>query len=194
MKKKHKGSMSLISSLLPFVIILPVLLAVLYVSTIQSFKESVQDDMVLSALASAVMDSRAYAETQEIVLSDPEGAYVRFQNCLRENLRLNASLYPVDHALLGGEVEILSFVLYNRYRDGTIQKYDAVHAGGRWITLDRGLDQPLKGCQMIDTASEDKKVQIKKTGVFVCIRFPLNTFFHQQIPAEVYSFVAIDPF
>lgn len=83
-------------------------------------KAYIEDGLATANLAAAVIDTDIYGETEELVISDTDEAYLRFQRSLKVNLNLDEDFRPYGTFLMENPVKILEFHIYNVREDGIV--------------------------------------------------------------------------
>ena len=73
----------------------------------------VEDSLVASNLASAVIDINEYGTTNNIIISDTTKAYNQFCDALKNNLNLNDNFEPSNNKFFKSKIDVLEFVIYN---------------------------------------------------------------------------------
>ncbi|NLK12968.1 MAG: hypothetical protein GX312_05165 [Candidatus Phytoplasma sp.] len=138
-------------SLCVMFVVLTVLL-VLFSMTLKEIsftKTLVEDGLMASNLASAVIDIDEYGTTNNIVITDTIHAYTVFLNALKDNLGLDNNLKPYNDRVIVEPVEVEKYIIYNvvgndvhvtEYRYG-VKQAEITHTGaaGKMYTPDSVL-------------------------------------------------------
>lgn len=111
--KKDKGIVEYTLSIMLLMIIVLLVLFVYRMRVIKITKENVEDALVSSNLACAVIDLEEFGTTNEIVIKDPQESYEIYKKALKGNMYLDDNFMPVDRKLINGKVTIHEFVVYS---------------------------------------------------------------------------------
>lgn len=123
-----------------------------------------EDALALSNLASAVIDIREYGSTHKVRITDPEQAYDRYCQAVRDNLGLNENYEAANHKMISGRVQILSYIIYN-------VKGQEVSV---WERNDSGQVREWQG-RLGEVRTPEGQL-VEKTGVYSKISYPVEGF------------------
>ncbi len=115
--KKNPGRIEWVTGLFFIVYLMILLCAELQLSVYHASGLYLEDALAMSNLASAVIDIEEYGRTHVIRIADPEEAYGRYVNAVKENLQLNENWECANSALISGPVGIVRYVIYNVEKD-----------------------------------------------------------------------------
>lgn len=124
--RKDKGLIEYSLSLIFLMICIFVVLLVFSYRRSIVEKYFVEDALAASTLAAAIVDTDIYGETEDLIISDTDGAYLAFKQTLKTNLGLDDSYMPTNTTFMESSVDILEFRVYN-VKDGLVTEtlYDA---------------------------------------------------------------------
>lgn len=95
------------------------MICVLVILLTFSFRRSIiersylEDGLAASTLAAAIIDTDVYGESEELIISDTDRAYLTFKQTLKTNLGLDDSFMPISEAFMESQVNVLEFRIYN---------------------------------------------------------------------------------
>lgn len=138
-----------------------------------------EDALALSNLASAVIDVREYGSTHKVRITDPEQAYDRYCQAVRENLGLNENYEAANYKLISGRVQILSYIIYNA-------KGQEVSV---WERDDSGQIREWQG--VLGEVRTPEGQIVEKTGVYSKISYPVEGFLGITVTARKSKLVDI---
>lgn len=110
---KNKGQVDIVTGMFLVLIVLVVILFGFKTAQFMVTSAYVEDALVASNLASAVIDLQEYGKSHQIIINDPIKAYERFKVALCHNLQLDEFLYPTENSLLESELQISEYRIYN---------------------------------------------------------------------------------
>lgn len=182
LRKKEKGETSIVITVIAFFIIFPVGIALLLLQSTVTAQQKVQDDLVYSVLAGALVDIYEYGENHNIIIDNPQESYNRYTTCLKRNLNLDSNFNPSENDLIiSGQVIPDTFIIYDIYnKDGEtvyeeINVLTGTHNSG---TFHNNLTAP-------------NGTPVTETSIYAKITFPYKTYFGIEIPASVKDLIAI---
>lgn len=111
--KKKKGN---INYFLSFAVLLLVVLIVNYnlkIKLIKTTKGFIEDGLVASNLASALIDLEEYGTTNKIINKDFNKSYDEIKSSLKYNLKLNNDFQPLNDNLINSKIKIDKYSIYN---------------------------------------------------------------------------------
>lgn len=89
-------------------------------------KRLVEDALDLSNLASAVIDIEEYGTNHNIIISNPDQAYLIYKNALKSNMGLDNEQNCTKYNTISGKVTVLEYIIYNVYDNViTVHRYNA---------------------------------------------------------------------
>lgn len=89
------------------------LCACIQVEAYRSAAQYMEDALAASNLAAAVIDIEEYGISHEVRVADPAEAYSRYLEAMRINLGLDENWNCANRTVIGGPVQIESFIVYN---------------------------------------------------------------------------------
>lgn len=89
------------------------LCACIQVEAYRSVAQYMEDALAASNLAAAVIDIEEYGISHEVRVADPAEAYSRYLEAMRINLGLDENWNCANRTVIGGPVQIESFIVYN---------------------------------------------------------------------------------
>lgn len=112
--KKHKGAISILVVWLLTLIIL-ISLGILEMYLMNTKAEMVQNDIVLSNLATYrdIDKKKLGDEPQVFCFSNPEVALKTFKEYLSKNMNLDSNLVARENSIAKGKVNIKEYIIYN---------------------------------------------------------------------------------
>lgn len=111
--KKDKGMIEYSLSLIFFMLCVLVILFTFSIRRSIIERSYLEDGLAASTLAAAVIDTQAYGESEDLIISDTDQAYFIFRQTLKTNLNLNDSYLPVSTTFMESQVKILELRIYN---------------------------------------------------------------------------------
>ncbi|MBO5461185.1 MAG: hypothetical protein J5983_05270 [Ruminococcus sp.] len=117
--KKDKGLIEYSLSLIFLMICIFVVLLVFSYRRSIVERYFVEDGLAASTLAAAIIDTDIYGETEELIISDTDGAYLAFKQTLKTNLGLDNNYMPANTTFMESQVGLLEFRVYN-VKDGIV--------------------------------------------------------------------------
>ena len=183
-KKTKKGEFGAIMSIIPIAIVLPVCVMMLCLYVAQSIKENVQDALTLSCLAGALIDTKEYAETNNIVVETPVKTYQYFQEYMKKNLSLAGDMSPKnENSFITGPIIVKDFIVYSKY-DDKFYVSDVLHESAE--------SQQWEDGRIVTNPSSPDGKNVTKTSVYANIEFPMRTMFGIEITAHIHELIAIE--
>ena len=153
--KKDKGLIEYSLSLIFLMICIFVVLLVFSYRRSIVERYFVEDGLAASTLASAVIDTDIYGETEELIISNTDMAYITFKQTLKTNLGLDDNYLPLNRTLMESAVDIREFRIYN-VKEGIITEtlYDA--SGNKQVQVLGGSAQTPNGKEVESTTVYSK--------------------------------------
>ncbi len=111
--KKIDGKIDMIIPLFFIILLLPIIACNLQLSQIKATKGTVEDALVSSNLASAIIDIETYGINHNIIIGNPTVAYGIYRDALKTNLKLNSLWESDNKAYISGKVTVASYIIYN---------------------------------------------------------------------------------
>ena len=119
-KKTEEGQLEWITGLF-FLLILGILLCgTLQLDVFRASAVYLEDALAASNLASAVIDVEEYGISHTILIEDPDRAYEIYLSALQGNLNLNEEWECPGKGLIGGQVRVLDYIVYNVHEDNVV--------------------------------------------------------------------------
>lgn len=164
MRVRKKGAVEYVLSL--FLITMVVLLLMFNMKSryIAITKNNVEDGIVASLLASAIIDTDEYGTTKNVVISDYDNCYSLFMESLKGNLKLDSNMNPRDKTLITSKVNIDKFSIYNVV-DNKVYKISKTGNGF--------FGQPLYVGDVGDVVTENN-IRIDTTTIYAKISFRIS--------------------
>jgi len=168
--KKDKGYIEYSLSVMLIIIATIVILYGLTIRMARMEKVLVEDALDLSNLASAVVDTHIYGETEKLSIDATEG-YGRFKSALKTNLNLDDSLMPNNTTFMDEPVKIIEYHVYNVDElTGEIEHITIGESGAQSMEI-----IPLSG------ATTPDGTEIESTTVYSKIEFTVKGFLGQRL-------------
>lgn len=170
-KKTEEGQLEWITGLF-FLLILGILLCgTLQLDVFRASAVYLEDALAASNLASAVIDVEEYGISHTILIEDPDRAYEIYLSALQGNLNLNKEWECPGKGLIGGQVRVLDYIVYNVHEDNVeIYRYD-----------ENGLLSYSEGC-LGEVEAPNGKV-IEGTGVYSEVTYPVKGIMGVEVQA-----------
>lgn len=111
--KKKKGSVEFFISLMMIFFTVLLITVGLKMRYINMTKNYIEDGLVASNLASAVIDLSEYGLTGNLVINDFEHAFDLFGKAIKDNLKLDHNYVPTNSMLINSKVDIIEYSIYN---------------------------------------------------------------------------------
>lgn len=166
------GQVGWVSGLFLLLFLGILLSASLQLEAFRSSSRCMEDALALSNLASAVIDVEEYGISNRLVISDPEQAYERYKEAVKENLNLNESWEPQAAGMISGPVTILNFTVYNvNGNDVDISCFDHNGMMAQWR-------------EMLGYAAAPNGILIESTGVYSEITYRVDALFGGLVDAR----------
>lgn len=89
------------------------LCACIQVDAYRSAAQYMEDALAASNLAAAVIDIEEYGISHEVRVADPTEAYSLYREAMRINLGLDENWNCANRTVIGGPVQVESFIVYN---------------------------------------------------------------------------------
>ena len=140
--KKDKGLIEYSLSLIFLMICIFVVLLVFSYRRSIVERYYIEDGLAASTLAAAVIDTDIYGETEDLIISNTDNAYMVFKQTLKTNLGLDDAFILVNRTFMDSEVNVQEFRIYNM-KDGLITEvlYDE-HGNKQMQVLGSGVLTP----------------------------------------------------
>ncbi|MFI3238270.1 MAG: hypothetical protein R3Y47_09645 [Lachnospiraceae bacterium] len=111
--KKRSGQLEMPLCVFAIIIVLVLLFQILNTLQFRLIRTTVEDGLVFSNLAAAVIDLEEYGKSNRIIISDTSKSYEIFKVSFKENMNLDTSFRPNNTVLFEDEVKIVCFMIYN---------------------------------------------------------------------------------
>lgn len=117
MSDKSKGQVDIVVGM--FLVLIVFIMVLFGFKTTQMMVVSayVEDALAASNLASALIDLETYGKSHEIIIKEPESAFVLFREALCHNLRLDDSLQSTNGESVITDLWIPEYRVYNVSED-----------------------------------------------------------------------------
>ena len=175
-KRKHfrmeKGQVSWVLGLFLLLFLAILLCMQLQLELYRASALYLEDALALSNLASAVIDIKEYGRTHGVRITDPEQAYERYCQAVRDNLGLDDNYEAANHKLISGRVQICNYTIYN-------VKGQKVSV---WERYDSGQIREWQGC-LGEVRTPEGQI-VEKTGVYSEISYPMEGFLGITVTAR----------
>lgn len=106
--KKEKGTAEYVLAFLGIIIILLLVLFAYQKRTIKIIKNTADDGLVASILASALIDIQEYGALHHIVITDPDPSYQIYLDAITDNLET-----PYFRGLILSDITVYDYIIYN---------------------------------------------------------------------------------
>lgn len=166
--KKDKGTVEYSMCIMLLTVSVLLILFCFRIRSARVEKAYIEDGLATANLAAAVIDTDIYGETEELVISDTDEAFGRFQSALKTNLNLDGNFRPFGTFLMENPVEILEFHIYNVREDRIIHVIYDEHGSRTSETLG------LSGVTTPDGT------EVESTTVYSKIEFDVKGFLSQR--------------
>ena len=113
MKKKKKGFIEVATGFAAFFIVSVLVLTTFTIRRLDATKIQVEDSLVTSNLAAAIIDVNEYGTTNNIIIADYKKAYNQFCDALKNNLNLDDGFKPRNNNFFKSKIDVVEFVIYN---------------------------------------------------------------------------------
>lgn len=144
--KKKKGTIEVFISSIVLLIIPMIIVMNIRLREIKLTKNFVEDGLVAANLASATIDLREYGTTHKIVNDNFTKSFDDYISSLKENLKLDNNLMPINQNLICSNITLDNFSIYNvngndiqvttRSSDGSIINSTILNGFGTFKTPD----------------------------------------------------------
>lgn len=131
MLKKEEGQISWLIGLFMILFLGILLCTQLQMEVYRMSSVYLEDALVASNLASAIIDVEEYGISHKLVINDFEQAYERYLIALQGNLNLNEQWESANKALITDWVTVESYIVYNVVED-MVQVYGIDAGGSMW--------------------------------------------------------------
>lgn len=170
--RKRRGKIDLLTGLY-FMILMTALLAVQFQLVIFSnISVFMEDALVASNLASAIVDLREFGTTGIVCIASPDTAYELYRESLRCNLSLDENWNSTNTEMIAGEVTIQTYEIYDVIEnDVTIYSYG--ESGSHMKTIPEGLG----------SVKTPDGTLVESTSIYSRISFPVKGIFGVEIEA-----------
>lgn len=111
--KKQPGQVEWTYGLFGVLFLSIVICVQLQIIQYQSTNLYIEDALAASNLASALVDLEEYGRTHHIVISNPQRAYQKYCEAMKENLNLNHQWECQNKAAIWSGVEVVEYIIYN---------------------------------------------------------------------------------
>lgn len=93
-----------------------------------------EDGLAASTLAAVIIDTDAYGESEALIISDTDKAFLTFRQTLKTNLNLDDSFLPINKTFMESQVRVLEFRIYN-VKEGTVTETFYDEAGNKQMQV-----------------------------------------------------------
>lgn len=111
--KQSKGQVEWMTGLFFLLFLMIILCAGIQMAVWRAVGVWLEDTLAASNLASAVIDLEEYGKSHKIILGDPNAAWERYCEAVRENLNLDADWEHSDKSIIAGPVTVVNYTIYN---------------------------------------------------------------------------------
>lgn len=156
-----------------FLLFLGILLcAILQVDAFRASSAYLEDALALSNLASAVVDVEEYGISHRLVIPDPQQAYKRYLEAVKENLNLDGNWQCPSGSMISGPVRIVNYTVYNvSGNDVLVSSFDENGAMGQWS-------------ETLGYAVAPNGIPVETTGVYSEIAYMISGFLGIEVEAH----------
>lgn len=169
---RSAGKVEIVLGMFAFLMVLVVMLAGLKISQIMITGAYVEDALAASNLASALIDVEAYGKSREILIRDVEAAYDLYLEALAVNLKLDEEGRSAQRGLLTGQVEVLSYIIYN-VSGSQVDIYE--FSAGSALQSSQGI---------LGQVYTPDGVRVETTTIYSCAAFGVEGFLQQPVRAK----------
>ncbi len=131
-----------------------------------------EDTLAASNLASAVVDLEEYGISHEILISEPNQAYIRYCSAVKGNLNLNEEWECTNKQLVSGAVSIVNYTVYN-VQEGAVTIYSIDENG-----------QISSGKGELGGVRAPNGILIESTSIYSEISFAVKGLFGMEVKAH----------
>lgn len=118
--RKENGQVNWVVGLFLVLFVAVLLLASIQAERFQAVSLYTEDALAASNLASALVDLEEYGISGRILIAEPEAAYRKYREALRENLNLNEEWIGTEGSVITGPVTVESYIVYNMDDEGVL--------------------------------------------------------------------------
>lgn len=112
-KSKVQAQIEMVCPMLILLLMLVIIGYEIQISQLEATSTYTEDALAMSLLASAVIDVGEYGMYHNLVISDAEEAFERYQRALRTNMGLKDDWCSPNVQAISGQVEIEEYIIYN---------------------------------------------------------------------------------
>jgi hypothetical protein len=160
---KRKGSTSTFPYIYLVLLLVIVLMVQLQLSQYNATKLFVEDALAMSNLASAVIDIETYGISHDIIIKNPDAAYLIYQEALRNNLNLEDDWTSNKQYSISGKVDILEYIIFNVVQTD-VEIYTYSPQGSSHTTVSNG----------VGSVTAPDGTTIESTSIYSRIGFPVD--------------------
>lgn len=121
--KKDRGFFDNIIAALPVAVAALLVVMIIQMEVYQAASTFIEDGLVASNLASAIIDIEEYGISHQLLIEDPAAACESFKKVLKSNLKLNEQLQCANSSIMDGQVTITEYSIYEVRGADVIQYY-----------------------------------------------------------------------
>ncbi len=166
--KKDKGAIEYSLSVMLILIFVLIMLFCFRIRCVRVEKIQIEDALAVSNLAAAVIDTDRYGETEELIITDFDGAYERYRQSLKTNLNLDENFIPHGQYLMKNPVKISEFHVYNVFSDRV-----------EHIVMDEHGSRSMETLSIHGVTTPNGK-QVESTTIYSKIEFDVLGFLDQS--------------
>ena len=179
--KKEKGKVEVVVTLYLIALLFISVSAVICLFSVQVWKENMQDNIVTSALAAAVVDMEEMGKTGNVRLKE-DGPQIAasFKNYMKINADLNEVMEPRnENSIITGPVVLNEMITCERIDSSEGVSYEVYHfpAGTR---------------ETVTTPPVINGETVEKTSIYVKVTIPIKTFFGIELDSVFSNIVGVD--
>lgn len=144
------------------------MICVLVILLTFSFRRSIiertylEDGLAASTLAAAIIDTDVYGESEELIISDTDRAYLTFKQTLKTNLGLDDSFMPTSEAFMESQVNVLEFRVYN-VKEGLVTETLYDEHGNKQVQI-LGVATMTPNNKVIESTTVYSKIEFDVKG------------------------------
>lgn len=170
--RKEDGQLQWVTGLF-FCLFLGILLMTqLQVESYRATAMYLEDALAASNLASALIDLEEYGISHRILIDNPQAAYEKYCEAVKENLQLNEQWESDNSSLISGPVRVENYTIYNVWEN--VVTITSVTGDGEVSTLQG----------MLGVVRAPNHILIENTGIYSELSFPVEGSFGVTITAR----------
>jgi len=158
--KKESGQVNWTVGLFLILFAAVFLLAAMRAERFRSIALYMEDALAASNLASALVDLEEYGISHRILIAEPEEAYGKYCEALKENLNLNEEWKGIEGSVVAGPVAVENYIVYNMVEEGA-----QVYRFGPYGSVQE---------QILGTITAPNGVAVESTSVYSEISFTVE--------------------